>query len=103
MDSQRIYTNGHSLGRDYIELLAVRAVLVDFVNHLLSDDLGPCASELVDLLCVGEVRVKGSELTATVPEENHQVVGFALLQLLPVKKRSQLFSLYFFTVVYHED
>lgn len=87
MDSQRIYTNGHSLGGDYSELLAVRAVLIEFVDHLLSDALGPCAGELLDLLCVGKVGVKGSELAATVPEENHQVVGFTLLQLLQVKRR----------------
>lgn len=88
MDSQRVYTNGHSFGGDYSELLAVRAVLIEFVDHLLSDALGPCAGELVDLLCVWEIGVKGSELAATVPEENHQVVGFTLLQLLQVKKEA---------------
>lgn len=55
MDSQRIYTHRHSLGGDYSELLAVRAVLIEFVDHLFSDALGPGAGELVDLLCVREV------------------------------------------------
>lgn len=88
MDSQCINTNRHGLSGDYSELLAVRAVLIEFVDHLLSDALGPCAGELVDLLCVGEVGVKGSELASTVPEENHQVVGVTLLQFLRVKKEA---------------
>lgn len=85
MNGQRIHADRHSLGGDYIELLAVRAVLVEFVYHLFSDALGPCTGELVNVLRVREIRIKGSKLAAAVTEQNHQVVGFALLQYLKDK------------------
>lgn len=85
VNGQRVHADRHGLGGDNGELLAVRAVLVEFVDHLFSDALGPCTGELVNLLRVGEIRVKGSKLAAAVTEQNHQVVGFTLLQDLKDK------------------
>lgn len=85
MNGQRVHAYRHGLGGDYSELLAVRAVLVEFVYHFFSDALGSCAGELVNLFRVGEIGIKGSELAAAVTEQNHQVVGVALLQFLKDK------------------
>ena len=82
VDGQGVHAHRHSLGRNDGELPAVRAVLVQLVDHLLADALGPGAGQLLDLLGVGEVGVERSVLTAAVPEQDHQVVGLALLQLL---------------------
>lgn len=93
MNGQRVHADRYSFGGNYSELLAIRAVLVEFVYHLLSDALGPCPGELLNLLRVGEIRIKGSELAAAVTEKNHQVVGIALLQFL--KNRVLLWLIHF--------
>lgn len=55
MDGQRIHAHRHSLGGNDGELFAVRAVLVQLVDHLLADALGSGARQLLDLFGVGEV------------------------------------------------
>lgn len=55
MDGEGVHTDGHSLGRYDSELFAVRAVLVELINHLFGDAFRPHASEFVDLLCVRKV------------------------------------------------
>lgn len=82
MDGKCIHADRHGLGRDQVKLFPVRAILIQFVHHLLSDALGPRASELVDLLSVRIVAIKCPKLTASVPEEDDVVVGITLLQLL---------------------
>lgn len=82
MDGECVHADGHGLGWDQVELLPVRAILVQFVHHLLGDALGTCARQLVDLLRVRVVAVKCPELAASVTEENDVVVGITLLQLL---------------------
>ena len=82
VDGQGVHADRHSLGRDDGELLPVRAVLVQLVDHLLADALGSSARQLLDLFGVGEVRVECPELAATVTKQDHQVVGLAFLQLL---------------------
>ena len=52
MDGQGVYADRHRLGGDDGELLAVRAVLVELVNHLPGDKAWPCACEFDDLLSV---------------------------------------------------
>lgn len=52
MDGQSINTDRHSLGRDDGELLAVRVVFVELVDHLTADKAWPCAREFDDLLSV---------------------------------------------------
>lgn len=82
VDGERVHTDRHGLGRDEAELLPVRAVLVQLVDHLLGDALGPGARQLADLLGVGIVAVESPELAAGVPEQDDVVVGITLLQLL---------------------
>lgn len=52
MDGQGIYADGHRLGRDDGELFAVRAVLVELVDHLVANSAWSRARELDDLLRV---------------------------------------------------
>lgn len=82
VDGQGVHADRHGLGGDDGELLAVRVVLVQLVDHLLADALGARARQLDDLLRVGEVGVERPELAAAVAEEDDQVIGLALLQLL---------------------
>lgn len=86
VDGQGVHADWHSLGRDDGELLPVRVVLVQLVDHLLADALGARARQLVDLLRVGEVRVERPELAAAVAKQDDQVIGLALLQLLMRRK-----------------
>lgn len=53
VDGQGIYADRHRLGGDDGELLSVRAVFVELVDHLAGDSTRPCACELDDLLGVG--------------------------------------------------
>lgn len=82
VDGQGVHADRHRLGRDDVELLAVRAVLVEPVNHLPADGARPRAGKLDDLLGFRCVRVNGAELAPAVTEEDDQVVGLALFQLL---------------------
>lgn len=82
VDGQGVHADRHGLGGDDGELLSVRAVLVQLVDHLLADALWSRARQLLDLFRVGEVGVERPELAAAVTEQDHQVVGLALLQLL---------------------
>lgn len=86
VDGDGIHADRNSLSGDDSELLSVRVVLVQLIDHLLADALGASACQLNDLLCVGEVRVKCPELTATVTKQYHQMVRLALLQFLVRKK-----------------
>lgn len=86
VDGQGVHADRHSLGGDDGELLSVRAVLVQLVDHLLADALGSGARQLLDLLGVGEVRVERPELTAAVTKQDHEVVGLTLVQLLGGRK-----------------
>ena len=52
MDGQSVHAHRHTLSGDDVELLAVRAVFVELVDHLVADDSGPRATELDDLLGV---------------------------------------------------
>lgn len=89
MDGDGVHADRNGLRGDDGELLPVRVVLVQLVDHLLADALGSGARQLDDLLCVGEVRVKRPELTAAVAKQDHQMVGLALLQLLVRKKKAK--------------
>lgn len=90
MDGDGVHADRHGLRRDDGELLSIRVVLVDLIDHLLADALRSSACQLQDLLCVREVRVKCPELTATVTKQYHQMVGLALLQFLVRKKVNEL-------------
>lgn len=86
VDGQGVHADGHRLGGDDGELLPVRAVLVELVDHFFADALGPGARQLLDLFGVGEVGVERPELATAIPEQDHQVVGLALFQLLDRKQ-----------------
>ena len=76
MDRHRVHTGRHGLGWYLTELLLVRVVLVEAVDHLACDAFGAKACQLVDLLRLGAVRVEGAELAASISEQNQEVVGF---------------------------
>lgn len=81
-DGEGVNTHGHGFGRDDSELLAVRAVFVNGLNHLRCDDPGANASEPYHLLIFRIHGVNCSELAAGVSEEDEEVVGCALLHIL---------------------
>lgn len=89
MDGQGVHTDWHSLGWDDGELFAIRAVFVELVNHLPTDGAWASAGELDDLLGFWWERVNGAKLTPAVTEEDHQVVGLTLVQLLSTVKQQQ--------------
>lgn len=93
MDGDGVHADRNGLRGDNGELLSVRVVLVQLIDHLLADALGSSARQLYDLLCVGEVRVKRPELTAAVTKQDHQVVGLTLLQFLVRKKAKKDFNM----------
>lgn len=82
VDGQSVHADRHTLGGDDGELLAVRAVFVHLVDHLAADRAWSSARELGDLLRVLGVRVNGAKLAPAVAQEDDQVVGLALFQLL---------------------
>lgn len=82
MDGQGVHADRHGLGRDDGELLAVRAVFVELVNHLPADVAWSRACELDDFLCVRRVRVNAAKLAPTIAEQDDQVIGLALFQFL---------------------
>ena len=92
VDGQSVHADGHSLGRDDSELLPVRAVFVELVDHLQTDGPRSRACEFDDLLSVRWVRVNGTELAPAVTEEDDEVVGFTLLQLLHRRDNSCLWT-----------
>lgn len=81
-DCEGIDTHGHGFGRDHRELLAVRAVLVNGLYHLKSDDARANPSEPDHLLRFRIHGVNCSELTAGISEEDEEVIGCALLHFL---------------------
>ena len=90
MDGQGVHGDGQGLCGHEAKLLAVTAVLVQLVGHLAGDGPGAGAQVLDDVLGVGEVTVNPAVLAAPVAQQDQQVVGFALLQLLhPEETRHQ--------------
>lgn len=81
-DGEGINTHGHGFGRDDRELLAVRAVLVNGLNHLRCNDARANPSEPYHLLCFRVHCVNCSELAAGISEEDEKVIGSALLHFL---------------------
>lgn len=75
VDRHRVHAGRHGLGWYLTELLLVRVVLVEAVDHLACDDLGADARQLVALLRLGAVSVEGAELAAAISEQNQEVVG----------------------------
>lgn len=77
-----IHTGGHGFGRDLAELLLVRVVLVQALNHLGRDVLRPNADQPGDLLGLGTVGVHRPELASSVTEQHQEVIGFRFLHFL---------------------
>lgn len=82
VDRHRIHASWHGLGWYLTELLLVRVVLVEAVDHLARDALGADAHQLVDLLRLGAVGVDRAELAAGISEQNQEVVGLRFLHFL---------------------
>lgn len=82
VDGQSVHAGRHALGGDDGELLAVGAVFVELVNHLMANAARSRPCEFGDLLRLGGVCVNGTELAPAVTEEDDQMVAFTLFQLL---------------------
>jgi len=88
-DGEGVNTHGHSFGRDGSELFAIRAVLVDGLNHLGCNTPGSDASEPHHLLSFRVHDVNCPELAAGISEEDEEVVGHARLHFLKIKTKTQ--------------
>lgn len=88
-DGEGVNTHGHGFGRDDRELLAVRAVLVNGLDHLRCDGAGADASEPYHLLGFGVHGVNCSKLAAGISEEDEEVIGIALLHFLKRKRHKK--------------
>lgn len=75
VDGHCIHTGRHGLSRYLAELLLVRVVLEEAVDHLPRDALGADARKLVHLLRLGAVSVERAELAAGVSEQHQEIVG----------------------------
>lgn len=90
LDGKGINTHGHRLAGNLCEALAVRAVLVDAFNHGHGDGAGPIASQAGQFVRLPRQRVQCPELATGVSEQDEEVVGFALLNLLKLHKKRQV-------------
>lgn len=82
VDGHGVHAGRHGFGWYLTELLLVRVVLVEAVDHLARDALGPDACQLVNVLRLWAVGVEGAELAAGVSEQNQEVVGLGFLHFL---------------------
>lgn len=81
-DGDGVHTGGHGFGWYLAELLPIRVVLVQALDHLDLDALGPDAGQPGDLLRLGAVGVHGPELASSVSEQHQEVIGFGFLHFL---------------------
>lgn len=77
-----IHAGWHGFGRYQTELLPVRVIFVQALDHLGGDAPRPDASQFGDLLCLGAVCVHGPELASSITEQNQEAVGFRFLHFL---------------------
>lgn len=81
-DGKGVNTHGHGFGRDDSELFAIRAVLVNGLNHLRYDDTRADTSEAYHLLSFRVHGVNCSKLATGIPEKDEEVVGSTFLHFL---------------------
>lgn len=81
-DGDGIHARRHGFGWDDAELLPVRVVLVQALDHLGGDGPGPDAGQPCDLLRLGAVGVHGPKLASRVPEQYEEIIGFGFLHFL---------------------
>lgn len=89
-DGDGVHTGGHGFGWDQAELLPVRVVLVQALDHLGRDAPRPDAGQPGDLLCLGAVGVHRPELASRVTEQHQKTIGFRFLHFL--HRENPLFS-----------
>lgn len=87
-DGEGVNTHGHGFGRDGGELLAVRAVLVNGLDHLKCDDSRANTSEPYHLLSFRVHGVNCSELATGISEEDEEVIGCAVFHFLQKENNS---------------
>lgn len=81
-DGDSVHAGGHGFGWDLAELLPVRVVLVQALDHLGRDAPRPDAGQFGDLLSLGAVGVHRPELATGVTEQNQEVIGFGFLHFI---------------------
>lgn len=81
-DGEGVHANSQGLGGDGAELLPVRAVLIDGLHLGGADRPRTDSGQSHKLLGVGVHGVDAAELAAGVPEEDEEMVGWALLHFL---------------------
>lgn len=87
-DGDGVHAGGHGFGWDLAELLPVRVVLVQTLDHLGRDAPRADAGQFGDLLRLGAVDVHGPELAAGVAEQHQEVIGLGFLHFLQKIKRN---------------
>lgn len=85
-DGDGVHTGGHGFGWDQAELLPVRVVLVQALDHLGCDAPRPDAGQPGDLLRLGAVGVHRPELASRVTEQHQEAIGFRFLHFLHRRK-----------------
>lgn len=81
-DGDGIHARRHGFGWDDAELLPVRVVLVEALDHLGGDGPGPDAGQPGDLLRLWTVGVHGPKLASRIPEQYQEIIGFRFLHFL---------------------
>ncbi len=81
-DGDGVHAGGHGFGWDLAELLPVRVVLVQPLDHLVRDAPRPDAGQFGDLLRLGAVGVHRPELASGIAEQHQEAVGFGFLHFL---------------------
>lgn len=95
-DGDGIHAGGHGFGWYLAELLPVRVVFVQALDHLDLDALGPDAGQPGDLLRLWAVGVHRPELASSVPEKHQEVIGSGFLHFLNHTTEKKLFFWGFF-------
>lgn len=81
-DGDGIHARRHGFGWDDAELLPVRVVLVEALDHLGGDGPGPDAGQPGDLLRLWTVGVHGPKLASRIPEQYQEIIGFRFLHFI---------------------
>lgn len=96
-DSESIHTHAQGTRWKRVELLPVRAVFIDGLHGRRGNGTWPDAADSPQLIRLAVWSVDGTELTAGIPQQDHEMTGWALFHLLqsentekPLKSRQNV-------------
>lgn len=87
LDGDCINASREGLAGDLGELLPVRVVLEDGLDHVFSDDPGSNTSHAMHILRLWGKGVHSTELATVVPKQDQVVIRFAFVDLLQGNRR----------------